>query len=128
MRAVSIDNLDSGAVLGKTIFSQDGRVLLKRGAELSTKAIATLARLGYQYIYVSDDRTGDIEQPDLVSEELRAQATNTVREAFQNVADCDRTAPSGRDGIATWHTSKCLARGKNTEDYAFAWISFGCIC
>lgn len=99
MRAVSIDNLDSGAVLGKTIFSQDGRVLLKRGAELSTKAIATLARLGYQYIYVSDDRTGDIEQPDLVSEELRAQATNTVREAFQNVATAQTDSRFSRTGL-----------------------------
>ncbi|MFN3432474.1 MAG: HD-GYP domain-containing protein, partial [Candidatus Sericytochromatia bacterium] len=99
LRAVSIDNLDSGAVLGKTIFSQDGRVLLKRGAELSTKAIATLARLGYQYIYVSDDRTGDIEQPDLVSEELRAQATNTVREAFQNVATAQTDSRFSRTGL-----------------------------
>ena len=64
MRAVSIDNLDAGAILGKTIFSPDGRVLLKKGAELSAKAIAALARLGYQYIYVYDPLTGDIEQPD----------------------------------------------------------------
>jgi HD-GYP domain-containing protein (c-di-GMP phosphodiesterase class II) len=99
LRAVSIDNLDSGAILGKTIFSQDGRVLLKKGAELSAKAIATLARLGYQYIYISDDLTGDIEQPDLVSEELRAQATNTVREAFQNVSNAQADSRFSRTGL-----------------------------
>jgi HD-GYP domain-containing protein (c-di-GMP phosphodiesterase class II) len=87
LRAVSIDNLDSGAVLGKTIYAADGRVLLKKGAELSAKAIATLARLGYQYIYVYDPLTGDIEQPDLLTDELRAQATHTVREAFQGAAN-----------------------------------------
>lgn len=83
MRAVSIENLQSGAVLGKTIYSNDGRPLLKRGAELSAKTIGTLARLGYQYIYIQDELSADIEQPDLVTEEVRAQATNTVREAFK---------------------------------------------
>ncbi|HEY9724734.1 MAG TPA: HD-GYP domain-containing protein [Oscillatoriaceae cyanobacterium] len=56
---------------------------MKRGAELSAKTIATLARLGYQYIYVYDELTADIEVPDLLDEEVRAQATNVVREAFQ---------------------------------------------
>lgn len=99
MRAVSIDNLDSGAILGKTIYSPEGRVLLKKGAELSAKAIATLARLGYQYIYVYDELTGDIEQPDLLTEELRAQATHTVREAFQGVASAATDSRFSRTGL-----------------------------
>ena len=83
MRAVSIENLEPGAVLAKTIWANDGRPLLRRGAELSAKTIATLARLGYQYIYVHDEVTADIEAPDLLDEEVRAGATATVREAFQ---------------------------------------------
>lgn len=83
MRAVSIENLESGSVLAKTIWANDGRPLLRRGAEMSAKTIATLARLGYQYIYIADELTADIEAPDLLDEEQRAIATNVVREAFQ---------------------------------------------
>lgn len=85
MRAVSIENLENGAVLGKTIFAVDGRPLLKRGVELTDKTISTLARLGYQYVYVLDEATADIEAPELISDEVRARATNVVREAFQAI-------------------------------------------
>ncbi|MDB5097364.1 MAG: family phosphohydrolase, partial [Cyanobacteria bacterium RYN_339] len=86
MRAVSIENVEPGTALAKTIWASDGRPLLKRGAELSAKAIATLARLGYQYIYIVDELTADIEVPDLLTEEVRNVATSTVREAFTAVA------------------------------------------
>lgn len=85
MRAVSIENLESGVMLAKTIFAPDGRVLLRKGSELSAKAIATLARLGYQYIYVLDELTADIEAPELVDDEFRNMATQSVREAFEAV-------------------------------------------
>lgn len=84
MRAVSIDNLQPGSILGKSIYAPDGRPLLRRGAELAAKTIATLARLGYQFIYILDELSADIDAPDLITEELRAVATNTVREAFQS--------------------------------------------
>jgi HD-GYP domain-containing protein (c-di-GMP phosphodiesterase class II) len=87
VRAVSIENVEPGTALAKTIWANDGRPLLKRGAELSAKAIATLARLGYQYIYIVDELTADIEAPDLLTEEARNVATTTVREAFTAVAN-----------------------------------------
>jgi HD-GYP domain-containing protein (c-di-GMP phosphodiesterase class II) len=87
VRAVSIENVEPGTALAKTIWANDGRPLLKRGAELSAKAIATLARLGYQYIYIVDELTADIEAPDLLTEEVRNIATTTVREAFTQVAN-----------------------------------------
>lgn len=87
MRAVSIDNLPPESILGKTIYAADGRPLLKRGATLTAKTVGTLARLGYQYIYISDDLTADIDVPDLITEETRARACGVVREAFQACMD-----------------------------------------
>lgn len=83
MRAISIENLESGNILAKTILANDGRPLLRRGAELTVKAIATLARMGYQYIYIADELTEDVEAHDLLDDEVRMRATNTVREAFE---------------------------------------------
>jgi hypothetical protein len=39
LRAVSIENMESGALLAKTIYSGDGRVLLRKGSELGAKTI-----------------------------------------------------------------------------------------
>lgn len=98
MRAVSIENLESGILLAKTIYAQDGRVLLRKGSELTAKTIATLARLGYQYIYVQDELTADIEAPELLDEEFRNVATQSVREAFESVVNSG-TDKFSRTGI-----------------------------
>lgn len=83
MRAVSIENLQPGSLLGKSIHDAAGRPLLKRGTELTAKSIGALARLGYQYIYIIDELSDGIESPELISAQLRAEAGNVVKDAFE---------------------------------------------
>ncbi|MFC5700548.1 HD-GYP domain-containing protein [Cohnella faecalis] len=52
MLMVPVTELSEGDCLGRDIYSPDGRLMLKRGAELSPKLIDGIKRLGQQYVYI----------------------------------------------------------------------------
>lgn len=71
MRQVSVNRLQKGDVLGRTIFSHNGRSLLGKGITLTQPYIDRLKELGISIVYVDDDETKDIVIEDVISEENR---------------------------------------------------------
>ena len=82
MRYTFIDNVQQGELLGRNIYSSDGRVLLHEGVQLTVGLISKLRHMGVQYIYIKDDKFSDIVIEEVVSEQTKRQAMNTITTSY----------------------------------------------
>lgn len=85
LRQLSINRLKQGDVLGKTIYSNDGRVLLGRGVAFTSSYIERLRKLGINVVYVDDEETKDIIIEDVITEEHRREAMSSLESSGQAV-------------------------------------------
>jgi HD-GYP domain-containing protein (c-di-GMP phosphodiesterase class II) len=85
VRYVSIDSLEPGEYLGKTIFSSNGTVLLSEGVQLTVFMINTLRRIGVAYVYVKDKNFEDLEIVDVVSEETKRAVIKQMSDVYDSV-------------------------------------------
>lgn len=69
--------------LGRTIFAEDGRILLQRGTTLTWAYLETLKRYGFEIIYVTEPTTPSVDLREPISERTRSEAIGSVREAFR---------------------------------------------
>ncbi len=60
MKLELISRLKGNEVLGKNIFTEDGKVLLRAGTELNFSYISRMKDMGIYYVYVEDDRLSDV--------------------------------------------------------------------
>lgn len=91
MRLVLLHDVAPGARLGKTIYGEDGRILLHRGTELSGPYIETLERIGYQALYVLDPQAMDLPVNEPISDRTRQEALVAVRDTFRRVREPNRS-------------------------------------
>jgi len=85
MRLVYVDNVKPQTILAKTIYDDQGRVLLAKGTQLNEHYIRRLGDLGIWSLYIQDDIAASIEIDDVVSERTRVQVMQTTKEALQKV-------------------------------------------
>ncbi len=85
MRQVSVNSLTIGDILGKTIFSSSGRVLLGKGVKLTPLYIAKLKDMGISILYIEDDRFNDVIVEDVISEEHRREAMGILEKSMRSV-------------------------------------------
>jgi len=85
MRQLSINRLQEGDILGRTIYTNDGRVLLGRGMSLTKSYIERLKTLGISILYIDDEESKDIVVEDVISEEHRREAMASLDNAVQAV-------------------------------------------
>lgn len=91
MRLVLIHDVAPGVRIGKTIFGEDGRILLHRGTELTAAYLETLERMGYQALYVLDPHAMDVPLNEPISERTRQDALVAIRETFRKVREPNRS-------------------------------------
>ncbi|WP_123043377.1 HD-GYP domain-containing protein [Cohnella candidum] len=83
MRLINIESVEPGQYLGKTIFSDNGTVLLSTGVQLTVFMISTLKRLGVSTIYIDDPQFRDIESQDMLSDETKRAVIKQMSETFE---------------------------------------------
>lgn len=76
-----------GMRLGRTIYSDEGLVLLGERMELTPSIVRRLEQFGIRYLYIEDERTDDIDFREVVSAETRARAVSEVRTQFRRMMD-----------------------------------------
>lgn len=64
MKLEVINRLKGDEVLGKQIFTSDGKVLLRAGTKLNDNYIKKMLEMGVFYVYVEDERLSDVEVED----------------------------------------------------------------
>jgi len=93
MRYVSIEQVEPGQYLGKTIYSGNGTVLLGAGIQLTVYMISTLNRIGVTMLYIQDPLFEDVETDDMLSEATKLGMINAMNNTFDAIR-------SGKD----WNT------------------------
>jgi putative nucleotidyltransferase with HDIG domain len=82
MRLIATNLLKPGMRLGKTVYNENGTVLIKEKIPLTETMINRLLKLGITFVYVEDPRTEDIVPRLPISEETRKEALETIETVF----------------------------------------------
>lgn len=85
MQLINLANIATDSELGETVYGDGGRPLLQRGVKLTARYLKNLAAIGLRAVYVNDPDTSDIETPQPVSPESRAQAVHNLSHSFEHV-------------------------------------------
>lgn len=85
MRIIPIECIRNGSFLGKTIYDNSGRVLLKAGSELTDSLLDRIKHLQILSLYVLDEYSeGEVE--DIIKPELRQKTISIVKDTFANIS------------------------------------------
>jgi len=85
MRLVNIRYVKEGSILARPIISPLGNILLQTGVTLTSLYIQRLEKLGYDVIFIEDDRFDDVEVYEGISTETRLEAYKTLKRITQDL-------------------------------------------
>ncbi|SDN23086.1 HD-GYP domain-containing protein [Alkalicoccus daliensis] len=83
MRYVSLENVQQGEKLGKQILSNDGRIMLSKGVQLTVGLISKLRAMGVSALFIEDTRFDDIVIEEVVSETTKRETMKTLANSVQ---------------------------------------------
>jgi HD-GYP domain-containing protein (c-di-GMP phosphodiesterase class II) len=92
MRLEFIDRIKENEVLGKSILTNDGKILLRSGVKLNSRYLEKLKELGVFFVYVEDDRLEDILIEDSELAELKHTTMKNMSKIMKNVYSCNSRA------------------------------------
>lgn len=73
--------------LAKSVYNEDGIVLLSEGYALTQPIIDRLNKSGVGHLYIQDQRTDDLQIPELISPQTRQMAVSQVKLHFRKLMD-----------------------------------------
>ena len=85
MRLASTKSLKPGTIVGQAVCSENGTILIQKGLGLNKQMINRLAQQGITYIYIEDELTSGIKIESVISEQARINATNTIKDTFNEI-------------------------------------------
>ncbi|MYL33729.1 HD domain-containing protein [Pontibacillus yanchengensis] len=92
MRLISTFSLAPGDELSKTIYNENGQILINSGVSLTQRMIERLNDIGITYVYIEDVETADIETMFPISDRVRTDAINTIKSTFDTMKKTDDIA------------------------------------
>lgn len=104
MRLVNINYVKDGSILARPVRSASGQVLLGDGIVLNGIYIARLKNLGYDTLFIQDERFKDIEIKYAISDKTKEAAYSAIR-SVTTVLDKDRNAAIDTNSVRCAVTS-----------------------
>lgn len=92
MRLVSLRQVRPGMKLGRTIFTEDGKVLLGTGMVLTERLISGLTRSKVDAVYIDDPRTADIQVEEVIRPQTRQIAVEAIEKTFKQITNSNKLA------------------------------------
>lgn len=86
MKLEVINRLKGDEILGRNIFTNDGRVLLRAGTKLNGGYINKMKEMGVFYVYVEDERLEDVEVEDEHISLLKQSTMESMSKIMKNTA------------------------------------------
>lgn len=102
MRLEFINRIKENEVLGKNIFTSEGKILLKSGTRLTKSYLEKIQSLGVYYIYVVDARLEDISVEDELLTELKQHTMNSISTIIKSTFNYNKKQMS--DSLLTVET------------------------
>ena len=96
MRFIRLEECNEGMVTAKSIYGNNGTILLQIGAPLKTKEIESLQKLGYPGVYIEDGFSNDIDVPDIVDSLTYNELKQAAKALFE---ECKPTGVTNPDEI-----------------------------
>lgn len=87
MRLVKLDQCPAGVKLGKSIYNENGAVLLAQGTYLTNSLIERLKQFHIFTIHIEDELSEGIEIVESIPEELRIEAQNVITEGLNAIIE-----------------------------------------
>lgn len=87
MKKLHITSVKPGDVIAKSVFLENGNVLLGQGVELTARYIDRLVTLGIDTLYIQDKHTEDIIPEDAIRDETRKHAVDAVYKTMTTLMD-----------------------------------------
>ncbi|RKJ54821.1 HD domain-containing protein, partial [Butyricicoccus sp. 1XD8-22] len=85
MRLISIDALQPGMVVARTIWNEAGLPLLQKDAKISIPIINRLRQLNIKYLYIDDKLSQGIEVSELIAPEKRLKVVKVIKDSFKKL-------------------------------------------
>ena len=89
MRLIIRSALEAGDELGKTIYNENGQILLNKGVILTQRMIDRMEDYHITYVYIEDEDTKDIDSKYPISEELRLESVRSIKRSFATAQEYD---------------------------------------
>jgi len=87
MRKIHINYAPDNAELARPIFTENGKILLGSGVKLTSQYKNRLQSLGIDYVYIEDELSEGIETEDVIHEQTRRLAVETVNKTLTQLID-----------------------------------------
>ena len=71
IRAINIEKVESGMLLGQTVCDGNNRKLMLKDKELTDFSIRKLKELGFNFLYIENEIGEEFQNEDVVSDELK---------------------------------------------------------
>lgn len=85
MKLEIVNKLKGDEILGKNIFANDGKILLKAGAQLNRTYINKIIEMGIFYVYIEDERLKDVEAEDENIGRLKQTTMECMSKMMKNI-------------------------------------------
>jgi putative nucleotidyltransferase with HDIG domain len=86
MKLEVISRLKGNEVLGRNIFTNDGRILLRAGTVLNSAYVSKMRDMGVFYVYVEDERLEDVKVEDEGITRLKQNTMESMSVIMKNTA------------------------------------------
>jgi len=128
MRLVDLDFVREGEILGKPIYSAEGKILLGEGVVLTEEYLDRLREMEISSVYVADERFADVEINDVVNPLNRMEAIKATREAIEQIKEGKNLIPAKMNKVVNSLVDDLLSNErilvnmvdiKSLHDYTF---------
>lgn len=94
MRIVPIHLIQEGSQLAKTLYSSDGRVLLRAGMILDSKKLGRAEQIGFKSLYINDAFSTNMVD-DVIDTQTRLQSIMQVKDSYDAFGEFAEAAAKG---------------------------------
>lgn len=104
MRLLALADLREGMVVAQPLYGVNGEILIKQRGKLTARVLDKLKELGWNYIYIEDEYSKDIEAKCAISPKVRSEAIVNIRKLYRTIAaskNQDMEAMGKRSDIKT---------------------------
>ena len=86
LQYVNVDQLEPGAIIAKTFFGENGRLMIRQGTKLTDDLINRMKLHNIPMVFI-EDNLNTIGCNDIIEPELRAEAIQSLKEIYLSIKD-----------------------------------------